>query len=96
MEATSFHNTNNEQGETLYKSIEKARTQEDEILGYFEYHKGKSFSPEQIWKTILPNCPLTSVRRAMSNLTHAKKLEKTNETTIGMYKKKISLWKLKA
>mgnify|MGYP003118974616 CR=1 FL=1 len=39
-------------------------------------------------------CPLTSVRRAMTNLTTDGKLMKTNRYVIGNYDKPEHLWEL--
>ena len=38
------------------------------------------------------NCPLTSIRRAMTNLTTDGKLIKTNRYVIGIYDKPEHLW----
>jgi hypothetical protein len=40
------------------------------------------------------NCPITSIRRAMTNLSDNGKLEKTNEFVMGNYGKKEHLWQL--
>ena len=38
------------------------------------------------------NCPITSIRRAMTNLSDDGKLEKTKEYVVGNYGKKEHLW----
>ena len=40
------------------------------------------------------NCPITSVRRAMTNLTKAGLLEKTGDKVLGEYGVMVNTWKL--
>jgi DNA-binding response OmpR family regulator len=92
----TYFNTNKESGATLAASKTKAKGQEGKILAYFREHPGRRFSPSQIQKEVLPNAPLTSIRRAITVLTEKRsKLEKTNMQVMGIYGKKEYCWTLK-
>lgn len=90
-----YHNTNAESGQTLAKSEAKARTQEEAILAYFQAHPSDSLSPAFVGLNVLPNAPLTSIRRAMTNLAGEGKLEKTDVMTMGTFGKHVHTWRLK-
>ena len=63
-----YYNTTNEQGEALEQYKSKASTQDEKILDIFNRHK-KEFSASQLWGMLSRECPLTSVRRSLSNLS---------------------------
>jgi len=89
-----YHNTNNESGEGLRKSVDTSKRQNDIILEYFQLCPNDNFTPEEIWKRLFDeNTPITSIRRSISNLTDEGKLFKTKEQRKGMYGKKIFAWK---
>ena len=73
----------------------KAQRQEDIILQKFKNCPTYGHSPEMIHRICCKNAPLTSVRRAITNLTKAGYLEKMQTTVLGQYDKKIHLWRLK-
>ena len=87
-----YYNTNKETGNTLKNSISKSNTQEDIVLDIFNKHK--KLSASQVWK-IYNNqlTPITSIRRAITNLCSRGTLIKTNETALGVYGKKEHLYK---
>ena len=91
---SDYYNTNNETGETLAKSRDRAKTQQDSILAFFMAHPNDHFSPDFIALNVLPEAPLTSVRRAITNLTSEGKLDKTDTMTMGRYGKKVHTWRL--
>ena len=90
----SYYNTNSEKGQQLKDSHRKARSQEELIYSYFLTY-GEPLSPSQILNKLNLNCPITSVRRAMTNLTIDKKIIKTDKKVKGLYGKKEHLWRLK-
>ena len=90
----SFYNTTHETGSTLKESHHKAISQESRILNYFLMF-GRPLSPSMILQQMSLNCPITSVRRALTNLTLDNKLIKTDEYAIGDYGKREHLWRLK-
>lgn len=89
----SYHNTTNEHGATLKASIDKAKSQDDIILEYFKNNKGVKLSPSMILERTKLKCPITSVRRSISNLTATGYLNKTEEKAVGIYGKPEYLWK---
>ena len=90
----SFYNTIHEKGEVLKRSRKKARTQEERIYSFFLI-QGKPLSPSMVLEDLGLKCPITSVRRALTNLTSEGKLLKTDVYVKGTYGKKEHLWRLK-
>ena len=90
----SFYNTTSEKGQELKESHKKARSQEELIYSYFLTY-GNPLSPSQVLEQLKLNCPLTSVRRAITNLTLENKIIKTDEKVKGIYGKSEHLWRLK-
>lgn len=97
----SYFNTTNESGTTLNNNVAKAKSQEEEIINVFIFEKGISikketnlgFSPSELYDG-LETYPITSIRRALTNLTKQGKLIKTDEKRIGMYGRSEYVWKL--
>jgi len=89
----SYHNTTNEHGTKLKASIDKAKSQDDIILEYFKNNKGVKLSPSMILERTKLKCPITSVRRSISDLTATGYLTKTEEKAVGIYGKPEYLWK---
>jgi len=90
----SFHNTIDYTGELLLKAEQNARKQEDKILIFFVSKPGERFTPFEIQKAVLPYAPVTSVRRAMTNLTTKGYLIKTDDQKLEEWGKHNYLWKL--
>ena len=86
-----YHNTNNEQGETLIKSEIQTNRQETVILELF---KDKILSPHEVLSLSGLNCPITSIRRAITNLTNQGLLIKTTIMREGEYGKMVHTWRL--
>ena len=89
-----YYNTNNEVGEVLKQSHVRSETQADKILRYFKNNPGREFTPFEIQRNVLYDSPVTSVRRAMTDLTNGGKLEKTSSQKMGKYSKMNYCWKL--
>jgi len=89
----SYYNTTHLTGFELKESRRKANTQEDRILTFFEKNADKAFSPEEIQTyCMMANRPLTSVRRAITNLTKEGCLRKTSHMKPGNYGKPVHTW----
>jgi hypothetical protein len=58
-------------------------------------HPDNSFAPHEIKANVLPHSPITSSRRAITNLTNAKALTKTSEQITGNYGKPVYKWRLR-
>jgi Fe2+ or Zn2+ uptake regulation protein len=89
----TYYNTNNEVGEELETSKERALRQQNRILSYFQTFPKENFSPQDVWKALYGDkTPITSVRRAITNLTAAGKLIKTDFWKISDYGKRCHTW----
>ena len=86
-----FYNTINEVTNTLVASNNTSRTQENIILDCFNSTE-EPLSPSMVHFLTKLKCPITSIRRAMTDLSKAGKLNKTTEYTIGKFGKKEHLW----
>ncbi len=89
-----YHNTNNETGAVLERSTAKAERQEDVILNLFK--RGGEYTPDEVWRQLYlgTHTPLTSVRRAITNLTGLGLLEKTDRQRPGLYGKNVYIWRV--
>lgn len=71
----------------------QASKQDQAVLGLFDYaHPGYKASPSQV-HAVFPQWPLTSIRRAMTNLTERGLLEKLDETVEGVYGRPERVWR---
>ena len=92
----SYYNTTSEKGQELKSSHSKARTQEEKIYSFFLTY-GQPLSPSMVLDKLNLDCPITSVRRAMTNLTENKKITKTDEYVKKLdfvIKKKLKMYNL--
>lgn len=97
----SYYNTTNIKGEELEKATSKALTQDEEVLRMFKVFSALTLTPERIHKYLQDthplkyrNCPLTSIRRAFSNLKKRGLIEKTDVMIRGNYGMPVHVWKL--
>jgi len=95
---TPFFNTIQESGDQLHQSCIRAKSLESKVLDFFRSAPGRHFTPPEVNK-YFPEYPLTSVRRAMTNLSTSKNgepalLEKTELLTPGLYGKNNFNWRL--
>lgn len=92
-----FYNTIHESGETLKQSRKKVNRQERIILTIFQRHQ--VLSPWGIVILLDANkqfgWPITSIRRALTNLTKAGYIIKTDKMRMGPRGKPEHLWRLK-
>lgn len=90
----AFYNTTNETGQTLEHCINQAKGQDKIVLDYF-LDNGSEFSPSQVWQGAFScKVPITSVRRAMSNLVDDGALIKTGVKIEGYYGRMEHVWRL--
>ena len=87
----TFYNTIEENPNQLAQSQSKAKTQEAKIINCFMQYE-TPLSPSMVLSISGLNCPITSIRRAMTNLSDDGKLEKTKDFVMGSYGKKEHLW----
>jgi len=91
-----YHNSLNHEGETLRSYEQKAMSQDEKILDFFKNTPLTrcDWTPSLINSYVLPNAPLTSVRRSMNTLTKQGKLIKTDEQRMGPYGRPETVWRL--
>lgn len=87
MRTSSFHNTIEARGDQLKSYESRASSQELSILSFFKQHPTRMFTPSEIHKKLFDpfQTPLTSVRRAITNLAQAGELRKTDIKVTGPY-----------
>ena len=88
-----FHNTIETTGTELRRLQANVARQEDIVFAYF--WQGGEYTPSEVWTAdVLPGSPLTSVRRAITDLTDIGKLEKTTKQRKGLYGKPEFVWRI--
>ena len=89
----AFYETINQTDSALKESKKKTRKQEDLIYSLF-VKRNRPLSPSMVLSQSGLNCPITSIRRAMTDLTNLGKIVKTDRQVKGMYGKAEHLWEL--
>ncbi len=93
----TYFNTLGETGEELEQSQAHTEHQEAVILGFFKSHRGRSFTPFEVRSIINWHAkPITSVRRAMTNLANRGFLVKTAEMRMEQLGKPNHTWMMAA
>jgi len=92
----SYHNTTSAASEQLEQREAQAKSQEELIYEYFLSRPGMQYSPSQVQRYVnLTSAPLTSIRRAMTNLTKDQLLTKTDHQVTGPYNHPEYTWTLR-
>lgn len=93
----SYHNTVPESGETLQVYKDKAATQDKRVLDFFKSNSRAMLSPSEILYLVFEGegVPLTSVRRAISNLDKKGLIFRTKLTIEGQYGRQEGTWMYK-
>lgn len=94
-EPRSFHNTIHLPGEELRIADKACRHQEEVVIKCFKQSIHALLTPPEVHLMAGQQWPLTSIRRAITNLTKAGKLEKTAVQRKGIYGTLNNCWKLK-
>jgi len=93
-----FWNTIGLKGKSLSKAIETCKTQEAIVMELFISKSKNGLTPVEVhnlFEKYVSECPLTSIRRALTNLTNKNLLIKTDAKRIGKYGVENYVWKLK-
>jgi predicted transcriptional regulator len=85
MKSKTYHNTTNQNGTFVKIEINRFKNQENEVMSILIQHK--QLTASEVWKWFSKDVPLTSIRRALSNLAYDKHITKTEDTKIGLYGK---------
>lgn len=97
----SYHNTTNVKGEQLDIFLVAAKSQDEIVLNFFNNYPNHDFSPSKLheylvkYQLINQATPLTSIRRALTNLTTNGKLIKTDKKVMSKFNRPEYVWKLK-
>jgi len=94
-----YYNTTNQRGETLQQSRTKTETQEDKVLQIFNLVPDRPMGPNivmRMYNNHFISTPITSIRRAITNLTIKGSLVKHDVMEMGGYGKMEHTWKLPA
>ena len=92
-----YYNTTNQRGRPLEESQAKTETQEDRVLKIFNLVPERPMGPNMVMKMYnnhFTSTPITSIRRAMTDLTIQGKLIKHDQMEMGGYGKMEHTWKL--
>ena len=89
-----FYNTINLKFGEFHEEIRKAQKQEEKILAVFKCARAKLITPPEVYTALGERYPITSIRRAITNLTNAGLLEKTDKKKEGLYGKVNYCWRL--
>jgi len=92
----TYYNTTKLSGTALVECEKDCQTQEAVILNYFNRRQGETISPSEIFIHFadIAHWPITSIRRAITNLTEQGKIVKTNTQRQGLYGKPEHCWRL--
>ena len=91
---THYHDTT-DVGAELPRLEARARTQDQAVAALFRRYAPLSLSPSQAHKALCTRAPLTSIRRAITNLTRDGVLVKTDQKSTGPYGNVECRWVLK-
>jgi Fe2+ or Zn2+ uptake regulation protein len=89
-----FYNTIDEPASELEASRTKVDRQEDIILDLFRKSPRLTLTPFEVHERVLPDAPITSIRRALTNLTDSGLLEKLASQKIERWGKRNYQWRL--
>jgi hypothetical protein len=95
-----YYNTISLSGEKLEKNIARALAQEELVKQIFQANPNKPLSPSMIMKLVSKkydrHSPITSWRRAITNLTDMGLLVKTDQKVEGLFGEPEHCWQLNA
>lgn len=96
-----YYNTTNENGSLLQTNMKQANNQEQLTLAVFQTYPNENLSANEVWAFLIDNesineqTPLTSIRRAITDLTNRDRLVKTDKKVLGAAGRKTYTWRLK-
>lgn len=100
-EGKMYYNTTNEKGSLLQTNMKQAANQEQLTLAVFQTYPNDNLSAYDVWQFLIDNesineqTPLTSIRRAITDLSNKDKLVKTHMKVLGSAGRSTYTWRLK-
>ena len=93
----TYFNTTNLRGQQLAAYNIQAQKQDDMVVEFFRRNPHAIVTTEDLWIALpaLARGPITSTRRAFSNLLNRGLIEKTDAQVTGLWGKPIHLWRSK-
>lgn len=94
MASVAYHNTTQMTGAALLEAVRAARNQDEAVLAIFE-RAGRPLTPSDVWRMTSDaghRWPLTSIRRAITNLTTDERLVRLDFQRTGVYGRPEHLW----
>jgi hypothetical protein len=92
----TYYNTNKLPHPDFLAAIHNAKSQQEKILIYFQSLPGRRFAPHQIKAAIFSDhTPITSIRRAITNLEKDGFLTKTDRMIEGDFGAPVHTWELR-
>lgn len=90
----TYYNTTHEHGETLRENRSRTEQQEQQVLEFFEFYPDEMFTRCELHKHVLQDAPVSSIVRAIANLTDRELLEKTKIKRMGDMGREVYCWRL--
>ena len=87
----SYHNTTYVTGKPLAEYEIHASKQDSQVLEFMAHNRELGFTAEHIADYVLPNAPITSARRALSNLYKEDRVMKVDQID-GEYGRPVTVW----
>lgn len=93
---TSFHNSTGESEQLAIQYERAAKRQECKIIDFFLRNPTGKFTPSEILAILFSDTkpPITSIRRAMTNLTDQHQLTRSDETAKGPHGRAEHYWQV--
>ena len=93
MDPPAYYGTVPETAEERREHRTAAAAQELQVLAVFQA-TNQPLAPHEVWERLNTMAPITSIRRAMTNLTKRGELQKTDSYTRGPDGRRVHLWRL--
>ena len=91
-----YFNTTGLKNPELNECKEKAKSQDELVLAFFQRHEGVNFNWEEVYRYMkLPGVPDSSIKRAISDLKEAGNIVWSGNWRKSRYGRRCRCWKLK-
>ena len=91
----SYYNTIHLPKDLLITELKKVKKQELKVLAVFKVTLMKELTPSEVYKALQEVYPITSIRRAITDLTGKGLLKKTSKQRAGLYGTPNYTWCIK-